>query len=79
MRLRPPPRTLALPEISRWNAKSPEFARVSVEPLVSAGTHPVLEGYFGTFVSGSEILFPGNGDRLGRRLVRLKRLVWGKP
>jgi hypothetical protein len=44
-------------------------------PLVSANGRRFLQGHFGPFVSAGKIPFPGNGDRCGRRLVRMLGLL----
>lgn len=58
-----PPRTLSNLGISRFASEGPELTGRAVGALVSAETNSGVEGDFGRVVSGSEIRFPGNGDR----------------
>ena len=46
-------------------------------PLVSANGQRPLQGHFGPSVSAGKIPFPGNGDRCGRRLVRMLGIARG--
>jgi hypothetical protein len=62
-----PPRTLSNLGISRFAPNGPELAASAVGPPVSAETNSRRGGDFGRVVSGLEIPFPGNGDRLRRR------------
>jgi hypothetical protein len=66
--LHPPPGSPRFAEISRQRAKSPELAGFRADPRSLQLINFEFGAWYGAFVSGPKIPFPGKGDRRDQRL-----------